>query len=402
MPAQNRAVFGASTHYPYWVIRALVALTLAALILVGGVSDVAAGSALDHIRDFFGNVNRLLVDPAYEDRLPERLGAVRALLTDLVDFRMAAMLALGGEWEVRTPAEREEFARLFADLLQTSMFASIGGRARIVNGLSVTYIGELADRDGVTVATSVLMRAGTELGVGYRMTERNGRWKVYDVVLDGVSLVDNYRAQFQKVIGRSSYAGLVGEMRTRIAELGGPLATAAAPSAPITVVPTAQAIVAPRRPLDSSPVAKPPAVAAVTPDATPAVPAEPATVRPSEWTPLVTRETAPVAPAPAEPQTTETRPAPSNGSRTVVPVKPAVPRVGRGSAFWIQVGAFESTETLVNAATALRDQSVTLVTDPTRPLTRVMVGPFPNRATATTKVRELRARGYEAFIADAK
>jgi phospholipid transport system substrate-binding protein len=383
------------------VIRPLVALTLAALILVGGVTPASAGTATQHIRDFFGDVNRLLVDPAYDDRLPERLGAIRALLTDLVDFRLAAMLALGGEWDARTAAEQDEFARLFADLLQTSMFSSIGGRARIVNGLSVTYIGELPDRDGVTVATGVLMRAGTELGVGYRMTDRNGRWKVYDVVLDGVSLVDNYRAQFQKVIGRSSYAGLVSEMRTRIAELGGPTATAAAPSAPVAVVPAAQAIVAPRRPLDSSPVAKPPAVAAVPADTTPMAPPEPATVRPHEWTPAITRDAAP--PRPAEPQSTEARPVPAPATpRATTPAKPVVPRVGRGAAYWIQVGAFESTETVVNAATALRDQAVTLITEPARALTRVMVGPFPNRATATTKVRELRARGFEAFIADAK
>jgi phospholipid transport system substrate-binding protein len=391
------------------VIRSLIALTLAALILVGGVSPASAGSALEHIRGFFGDVNRLLVDPAYDDRLPERLGAIRALLIDLVDFRVAAMLALGHEWDVRSAAEQDEFARLFADLLQTSMFSSIGARARIVNGLTVTYIGELPDRDGVTVATSVLMRAGTEMGVGYRMSQRNGRWKVYDVVIDGVSLVDNYRAQFQKVMARSSYAGLVNEMRTRIAELGATTATAAAPAAPVTVVPTAQAIVAPRRPLDSSAAPKPPAVAAATTETAPAAPPDPSTVRPREWTPSVTRDAAPVAPlapapsAPVEPHTTETHPAaPPASARPAATAKPVVPRVARGSLYWVQVGAFESAETLVNTAAALRDQAVTLMTDPARPLTRVMVGPFPNRATATTKVREMRARGYEAFIADAK
>ncbi len=400
---QIRAHFRPVTHYPYGMLRQVTALAFATFVLIGAVSTASAGPALEHMRDFFGRVNRLLVDPAYDDRLPERLGAIRALVGELVDFRSAAVLALGAEWDTRTSAEREEFARLFADLLQTSVLSSIGGRARIANGLAVTYIGELPDRDGVTVATSVLMRTGTEMGVGYRMTERNGRWKVYDVVLDGVSLVDNYRAQFHKVIGRTSYADLVNEMRARLAELGGPTATGATASAPVTVVPVAaQAVVAARKPSES-PAALPPAVAPVTIAAAPVTPLDSPTVRPREWTPIVARETLPDPrdATPAEPPAAAERASvapPANG-RVASVAKPVAPRTVRGPAYWIQVGAFSNTDRLVDTATALRDQAVTLVTDPDHPLTRVMVGPFADRAVATSKVRELRARGFEAFIA---
>jgi phospholipid transport system substrate-binding protein len=386
------------------MLRYVTTLALATLALVSAVSPASAGPAQDRIRAFFGDVNRLLVDPAYEDRLPERLGAVRALVGELVDFRSAAVLALGSEWDARTSAEQGEFARLFADLLQTSVLSSIGGRARIANGLSVTYIGELPDRDGVTVATGVLMRTGAEMGVGYRMTERNGRWKVYDVVLDGVSLVDNYRAQFHKVIGRTSYADLVNEIRARLAELGGPAATAAAAgTAPVAVVPVAaQAVVAARRPAEAPAVAPPPVLPVIS--TTPAVtPPDPPTVKAREWTPVITRDTtldsADVAPAapPAVAEKPSVAP-PVNGSAASA-MKSVAPRIVRSVAYWIQVAAFSSTERLVSTATALRDQAVTLVTDPDQPLTRVMVGPFTDRSVATSKVRELRARGYEAFIA---
>jgi phospholipid transport system substrate-binding protein len=385
------------------MLRYVVTLVLATLALVSAVSPVSAGPAMDQIRDFFGQVNRLLVDPAYEDRLPERLGAVRALVGELVDFRSAAVLALGAEWDARSRAEQDEFSRLFADLLQTSVLSSIGGRARIANGLSVTYIGELPDRDGVTVATSVLMRAGTEMGVGYRMTERNGRWKVYDVVLDGVSLVDNYRAQFHKVIGRTSYADLVNEMRARIAELGGSTATAATASAPVGVAPVAaQAIVAARKPAEAPTVVPAPAVAPPVAVAAAVKPLDAPTVQPREWTPIIARETPSetlnvAPPEPPAPEKLAVAP-PVNGSAASA-ASPVTPRLARGVAYWIQVAAFSSTERLVSTATALRDQAVTLVTDPDQPLTRVMVGPFADRALATSKVRELRARGYEAFIA---
>jgi phospholipid transport system substrate-binding protein len=384
------------------MLRYVVTLGLATLVLVSAVSPVSAGPAMDQIRGFFGQVNRLLVDPAYEDRLSERLGAIRALVGELVDFRSAAVLALGAEWDARSRDEQHEFSRLFADLLQTSVLSSIGGRARIANGLSVTYIGELPDRDGVTVATSVLMRAGTEMGVGYRMTERDGRWKVYDVVLDGVSLVDNYRAQFHKVIGRTSYADLVNEMRARIADLGGSTTVATA-SAPVGVVPVAaQAIVAARKPAEAP--ANVPAPPVVPPVAAAAVvkPLDAPAFQPREWRPVIARETPSetLNVAPPEPLAHEKLAVapPVNGSGTSA-AKPVTPRLARGAAYWIQVAAFSSTERLVSTATALRDQAVTLVTDPDQPLTRVMVGPFADRALATSKVRELRARGYEAFIA---
>src|SRR4051794_14437513 len=199
--------------------RYLLSLVLVLLFMTGAVRSVdAAETATERIRGLFAGVNRLISDPRYEDRMPDRMAALRRLVGDVVDFRSAAVVALGPEWSVRTGSERDDFTRLFADLLQASVVGSVGARARLDNGLSVTYIGELEDRNGVTVATTVLTRNGSEMAVGYRMAPRDGRWMVHDVVIDGVSLVDNYRAQFERVMARSSYAGLVTEIRGRLAD----------------------------------------------------------------------------------------------------------------------------------------------------------------------------------------
>ena len=429
------------------------------LVLAVVTPAMAADAATARIRGFFTEVNRVLADPQYEDRLPERLAAIRAMVLEIVDFGQAAEVALGVEWAVRTRAEREEFVRLFTDLLQTSVFAMVGGRARIDNGLIVTYVGELNDGDGVTVATSVLTRSGAEMAVGYRMARRTGRWMVRDVVVDGVSLVENYRAQFQKVIQRSSYAGLVGEMRTRLAEMGRPAETVSAPQrTPVTVVTAAppangRGATAPEpspAPIPAAPpqplvvAAAPPAAsetAPAAPDATtarPAVPAHAASAPPAApphaaplgqlipvppAAPSTSRivAAAPPAPAPRAPAPALSAPAAPSGAlaRSTPPAEPvpvqtvrvapmrvtaapaarAVTPPVHSASLWIQVGAFREVERAITVVTALSDQAVSLISVPGEPLMRVVVGPFADRAAAAAKLRELRRRGYDAFIA---
>ena len=350
---------------------AFLALGLAIALLLGVVTSASADTPTERIRAFFTAVNGVLADPTYDDRLSERLAAMRALVADVIDFRNAAATALGFEWSMRSTGEREEFARLFADLLQTSVFSSVGARARIDNGLAVTYVGELTDEGGVTVATTVLTRGGSEMAVGYRMTRRQGRWMVHDVVIDGVSIVENYRAQFQKVIQRSSYAGLVGEMRARIADLGRqvPPTAAAPPPTPGTVVTAAPSSVV-AAPTREEPAAEPepaPAVAAV------------------------------VAAIPVEAARTPEPP------KTIVAAapRPAAPRAVAAKAYWVQVGAFKNAERAMRLAAALSEYAVSLIAAPDQPLMRVLIGPFTDRAAAAAKLQEVRVRGYEAFIAEA-
>ena len=216
--------------------RALVCLLVALTVLVSFAAPAVAGAPTDRMREFFANVNQVIADPAFDERFDERIGALRRLVVELVDFRSAATTALGPAWSARSASERDEFVRLFTDLLQASVVTSVGARARIHRGLSVTYVGETGDKDAITVLTSVLTRAGGDMTVGYRMAPRGGRWIVQDLVVDGVSLVENYRAQFQKVMQRSSYAALVSEMRTRIDDMSRTTAFVATPSVPAPIL----------------------------------------------------------------------------------------------------------------------------------------------------------------------
>jgi len=400
-----------------------VVLALALSVSIGFAVPAWAGMPTDRIRGFFEDVNRIIADPAYDDRLADRIGALRALLADIIDFRGAAAAALGAEWPARSSQERDEFVRLFTDLLQTSEVGSVGARARLDNaGVPVTYIGELNDGGGVTVATTVLTRSGEPMGVGYRMSQRSGRWLVYDVVVDGVSLVDNYRAQFHKVMHRSSYAGLIGEMRTRIVDLGRipGAASAAAPPPPLTTVRAAATPdVAREQPAPITAASAPVVVPAAPRERINPEPSTPVEPRPFERRAvdaraMDSRGLAPRAPEPrvgegrlAEPRALE--PPPRMEARLVDPgfatarppavTAPSLTPRATAVTYWVQVGAFRDTDKAMRVVNDLRNEPVSLVTAPgQQPILRVLVGPFNDRLAAAAKVRDIRARGYSAFI----
>ncbi len=194
--------------------RAVAAL---ALLLIGAAPGPAvAGGATDALRPAIDHVRRILDDPALKGpaRTPERRAALRGVLEGVIDFPEASRRALAVHWRDRTDAERAEFVALFKDLVTYSYIVKIEPYA----GEPVVFTGE-SEHDGMTtVLTRIQTRQGT-IPVDYRMHVRDGRWLVYDVLVEGVSLVGNYRAQFNSIIQTSSFAELVRRMKVRLTEL---------------------------------------------------------------------------------------------------------------------------------------------------------------------------------------
>jgi phospholipid transport system substrate-binding protein len=181
-------------------------------------TPVFAGPATDRLREFFGTVNGVLVDPAIQSRPLEKVARIKRLVTDVADVRGAAAAVLDREWQARTPAEREEFTRLFAEFLERGLVARLAGTVSPVNGMIMTWRGETQAADEVRVTTMVESRDGRKILVEYRMYERRGRWLVRDVVVDGISTIDNYRAQFRRVLRQGSYAALIAQLRAKLGE----------------------------------------------------------------------------------------------------------------------------------------------------------------------------------------
>ena len=172
-----------------------------------------AGQPTEQLRSQIDRVLKVLEDPDLkkEPRALDRRAAVRKIANDIFDFPETAQRSLARHWAPRTPAERAEFVQLFADLLERSYISKI----EVYGGEKIQFIGESIDGDRATVRTRITTREGSDIPIDYRMLPRGSRWLVYDVVIEGVSLVANYRAQFNKIITTSSYKELVKKMRTK-------------------------------------------------------------------------------------------------------------------------------------------------------------------------------------------
>ena len=193
----------------------------AALLAVGlavtAVSPAAAGVPTDQLRGAVDRVLKTLEDPGLkgEGKVNDRRVAVRKIANEIFDFGEIAKRSLARHWQPLSEAQRTEFVGLFADLLERSYISKI----ETYGGEKIQYTAERADGDFATVSTRIVTKNGTEVPVDYRMIKRADRWLVYDVSIEGVSLVSSYRTQFNKIIQTTSYNGLVSKLRNKQDEL---------------------------------------------------------------------------------------------------------------------------------------------------------------------------------------
>lgn len=195
------------------VRRLGVEMLAASWLVVALVSPAWAGAPTDTLREYTEAVQKVLDDPGLkaDDRRHERRAAVRKVAIEAFDVQETARRALGPHWQQRTPAEREEFVQLFADLLERTYIAKID----LYGGERLKFTDERIDGDTAVVRARVLTRQGAEVPVEGRMHKRADRWLIYDVAIENISLIANYRSQFDRIIRTSSYAELVKRLRNR-------------------------------------------------------------------------------------------------------------------------------------------------------------------------------------------
>jgi phospholipid transport system substrate-binding protein len=182
---------------------------LGALFLLGVASSASAGPATDQLRVGVERVVKTLTDPALQG--PERRKALREITGPMFDWAEMAKRSLGRHWHTRTEAERQEFVPLFHNLLERTYVT----RIERYDGEQITYTGESIEGDQATVRTKILDKTNRELPVEYRMLRGpDGRWVIYDILIEGVSLVANYRSQFDQIIRTSSYERLVAKLKS--------------------------------------------------------------------------------------------------------------------------------------------------------------------------------------------
>ena len=186
---------------------------LAVVVTVVALAATAwAGAPTDQVRQYTDQVQKILDDPTI--RQADKRAAVRKVAVEIFDVTETAKRALGPHWNARTPAEREEFTQLFADLLERSYLSKI----ELYGGEKIQYVGDSVEGETATVKTRIATKSGSEVPIDYKMLRKGDRWLVYDVVIEGVSLISNYRTQFNKIIQSSSYPELVKKLKTRQGE----------------------------------------------------------------------------------------------------------------------------------------------------------------------------------------
>ena len=135
----------------------------------------------------------------------------RRVAEELFDFDEMCRRMLADHWQEGSSYQQGEFVRLFTELLERSYLSSL----RSVPPAAVTFLGETVNGSYAQVKSRIATSRFGETSVDYRLVDHDGRWAVYDVVLDGVSLVSSYRSQFTSILRTSSFAQLLEKLRSR-------------------------------------------------------------------------------------------------------------------------------------------------------------------------------------------
>ena len=200
--------------------RCFCGLVAGVSLLAAPINAQATASPQATLRSTIDRVLAVLRDPASSGpaRLQDRRAQVREILLPQFDFPEMAALALGTHWQQRTAAEQQEFIRLFTDLLEKSYSSLLEHHASAVQ---VVFDQERLNGSVAEVDTRVLSSSQSHpLAITYRLRIVEGKWLVYDVVIDQVGLVRNYRNQFSRRLRTASYAALVQTLESMLRDLG--------------------------------------------------------------------------------------------------------------------------------------------------------------------------------------
>lgn len=179
--------------------------------------SVSAGVPSDQIKVTVDKAVAVLKDPRLKPaaKTKERREQLKQILFVRFDFAEMAKRALGANWRRRTPKEQDEFIRLFTDLLERAYTDTIES----YTDEKIVYVGEKLDGTYADVNSKILTSKGEEFSINYKAHFVGGEWRVYDVVVENISMVNNYRSQFNRVIANSSYEELVRKLKDKQSEL---------------------------------------------------------------------------------------------------------------------------------------------------------------------------------------
>ena len=178
-----------------------------------------AGIPTDQVRATVEQLTEVLKNPRLKDqtRRTERRNQLRKIISARFDFAEMAKRSLGAHWRSLSPKQQEEFINVFTDLLERAYL----DRMESYNDERFTYLRERLDGNFAEVESRIATRRGEEYSLNYKLFLVDGEWRVYDLTIENVSLVNNYRSQFNRILARSPYEELVRRMKEKQIESPG-------------------------------------------------------------------------------------------------------------------------------------------------------------------------------------
>ena len=173
-----------------------------------------AGEPTDVIKSAWDRLVQILKDPALsaKDRQKERVARLKEIIDPAIDYAETAKRVLGPHWQRRTPEEQQEFIKIFHDFVEKIY----SGQINQYDNEKIVFGRESVDQDFARVESKNIDATGEASSLIFRLHRTDGKWKVYDAVVEDISMISNYRSQFDRVISSSSYQGLVKKLREKI------------------------------------------------------------------------------------------------------------------------------------------------------------------------------------------
>jgi phospholipid transport system substrate-binding protein len=196
---------------------AVVSIMCLSLLLAGRFTVGHAGEPQEKVRQTINDVMAILRDESLKapERTEERRTKIRQAVTERFGFEEMAKRAMGRHWRTLTVPQQQEFVPLFSDLLENSYISKIESYVG-TQEIEILYTKESIDKEGYAlVRTEIVNKRDLNFEIEYRLLANKGNWEAYDIVIEGVSLVNNYRTQFNKIIRQESYEALVKKLQLK-------------------------------------------------------------------------------------------------------------------------------------------------------------------------------------------
>jgi len=193
-----------------------VRLSMVAVLLLLSAQVQAAVGPLEQVRETVSGIIGVMQNKEFDKPALKtaRRDKIMAYVTQRFDFEEMSRQTLGAKWRDLSPEQRKEFAHLFSELLKNTYI----GRVEAYSDEEVKYDREVFDGDQQSKAMvyTKVVKNNQEIPINYKLMARKGEWFVYDVMIEGVSLIRNYRTEFSRILNQEQYSGLVKRLQEKI------------------------------------------------------------------------------------------------------------------------------------------------------------------------------------------